>query len=85
MGIAYSMIPQEYSALSLVKKNDIDELSRDRIICSVADLINNQAKRWFVMKLRPGVSVEEVKKTIEDILPGRQNSMLVPSGMDQGV
>lgn len=68
-------VPSEYTALSIVSKNDIGNFTKEAIICCVADHINNYANRWFAMKLRQGVSIDDIKESIEEKLPGRLNSM----------
>lgn len=70
-----STVPSEYSVLSIVEKSNLDDYDKERIICTVADAINNYATRWFVMKLRQGVSVDDIKESIDEKLPGRLNSM----------
>lgn len=69
------MIPKEYAMLTLVEKGDISEFTKEAVICTVADSINNFATRWFVMKLRQGVSVNDIKERIDEKLPGRLSSM----------
>lgn len=68
-------VPAEYSLLSLVVKNDIDGADKEKILCTVADSINSCVARWFVMKIRQGVSVDDIKESIGEKLPGRLNSM----------
>lgn len=69
------IVPQEYAVLSILGKCEIDDYRKERIICAVADSINDYAMRWFVMKLRQGVSVSDIKDRIDETLPGRLNSM----------
>lgn len=69
------VVSPEYSVLSIVKKRDIDDYAREAVACEVADSINNYASRWFVMKLRQGTTVADVKESIAEKLPGRLNSM----------
>lgn len=68
-------VPAEYSLLSLVAKSDIDRADKEKILCTVADSINSCVARWFVMKIRQGVSVDDIKESIGGKLPGRLNSM----------
>lgn len=70
-----SAVPQDYAALSLVKGHDLTDSEREEIICHVANYINDNANRWFVMKLRNGVKIEDIKKRICDLLPERLNTM----------
>lgn len=69
-------IPSDFPSLSLLRKNEISESRRREIICQVANAINDNAMRWFVMRLRQGVGVEDVKARIKDTLPGRLENML---------
>lgn len=70
-------VPPQYSALSLLEKTELDDATRDRFICTAADTINSHAKRWFVMRLRQGVSADDIKARIEATLPGRLKSMVL--------
>lgn len=69
------IIPLEYSALSLIEKREITESEKEQLLCKVADSINSHVQRWFVMKLRTGVTPEDVKACINDKLPGRLKTM----------
>lgn len=68
-------VPYEYHALSLITKPEISEERLHEVICKVADAINDNTPRWFVMKLRKGVDIEKVKDSIEKELPGRLATM----------
>ena len=68
-------VPRELSALAIVEPSDIIPEAREHYICRVADSINDYTSRWFVMKLRPGVTVDELKDAINTALPGRLASM----------
>lgn len=68
-------VPPEYSVLSVIDRIEITQSTRERIICTVADSINNYASRWFVMKLRQGTSLRDIKDSISVKLPGRLSSM----------
>ncbi len=70
-------IPREYQALSLVGRKEIDRMTEERIVRSVANSINSQTKQWFVMKLRKGVSVDDVKSAIVNQLPDISESMML--------
>ena len=70
------MVPPEYQALSILGKCNVEEADRERIVGVVADSINDNAKHWFVMKLRPGVSADDIKASIADKLPGRLSTMM---------
>jgi len=68
-------VPYEYRALMLIQKPEISEERQHEIICKVADAINDNTPRWFVMKLRKGVDLDKVKDKTEKELPGRLDSM----------
>lgn len=70
-----SAVPYRYRALTLIEKSEISEDRKHEIICQVADCINDNTPRWFVMKLRKGVSFDEIKDKIEKELPGRLSTM----------
>lgn len=62
-------VPPEYSPLSIVDKRKLGASEKEKIICAVADAVSDCAARWFVMKLRQGVSAEDIRKRIGDRLP----------------
>lgn len=68
-------VPYRYRALSLISKQEIATGRRHEIICRVADSLNDNTPRWFAMKLRRVVSVDDVKSKIEAQLPGRLATM----------
>lgn len=70
-----SIVPPEFSALSLIERQDISVERRRSVICRVADRVNSSAKRWFVMKLRRGATAIRVKERTEELLPGRLSTM----------
>lgn len=62
-------IPSEYEALSLVHPAMLSVSRREEIIRTVADLINDNASRWFVMRLRAGKTPEDIDRGVCDIMP----------------
>ena len=68
-------VPYCYRALTLISKPEISEERKYEIICKVANAINDNTPQWFVMKLRKGVSVDDLKEKIEKELPGRMQTM----------
>lgn len=68
-------VPYQYRALTLIPKTKIPEERLHEVICKVADAINDNTPRWFVMKLRKGVDIDKVKDTIDKELPGRLATM----------
>lgn len=71
-----NVVPQDYSALSIIEKVELKDSTKEGVICRVADHINNNTARWFVMKLRRGVSVEDIKERMAGKIPGMLNSIL---------
>jgi len=72
-----STVPKSYPAISVLAECKIDESRRKDIICKVADSINSHVGRWFVMKLRQGISVADIENRIRETLPGRLETMLL--------
>lgn len=72
-----TFIPADYYALNLIPKRNLGEKAKNGIICRVANYINDNTSRWFVMKIRSGVSVDDVKKRIDEELPGKLKSMIL--------
>lgn len=63
-------VPPEWSALSLVGGSDVDEAAKNAVLRTVADAIDGHNPRWFAMRLRPGVSVGDVRRAVGTDLPG---------------
>lgn len=69
-------VPAEYSCLSLLEPNEIDEDDKQRIIRRVANSVNDTTCRWYIMNIRQKETPETVKeairafdkKTLNDIL-----------------
>lgn len=53
-------LPRDWAFLSLVEPADIDADRECSIINRVADAINDKTVRWYVMKLRSGISPEDI-------------------------
>lgn len=68
-------VPYQYRALLLIRKPEISEVRLHAAICRVADAVNDNTPRWFVMKMRKGVEHDQVTEKIETELPGRLNTM----------
>lgn len=72
-----SNIPVQFSALTLLGDRELSEKTISDTICKVANRINDNASRWFVMKLRSKVSVDDVKKRIATALPDLMKSLML--------
>lgn len=57
-------LPPECAWLSPVRAANIDEADRMAVICRVADFINPAAPRWHVMRLRRGVTPDDIRATV---------------------
>ncbi len=57
-------LPPECAWLSPVRAADIDDADRMAVICRVADFINPAAPRWHVMRLRRGVTPDDIRATV---------------------
>lgn len=57
-------IPEEYAPLRLIKPSSLDDSQKSKILQIVADTISDHTSRWFVMRLRQGVSPDDVKQRI---------------------
>lgn len=60
-------LPKEYEILSLVEPSPLTDDEKNRIICKVANHINDTTARWFIMRMRQKVTPEIVKDEIKDI------------------
>lgn len=70
-------IPAEYPALIMARPAELSRERREEIICRVADHINDNTQRWFVMHLRAGHNADEICRRIERDLPGRLQTMTI--------
>ena len=57
-------LPPECAWLSPVRAAEIDDAGRMAAICRVADFINPAAPRWHVMRLRRGVTPDDICATV---------------------
>lgn len=57
-------LPPECAWLSPVRAADIDDADRMAVLCRVADFINPAAPRWHVMRLRRGVTPDDIRATV---------------------
>lgn len=71
-GISYADInslikslPAEYAFLSLIRPSSADEGKRLEMLNKVAARLSNKMTAWFVMRLRAGVTPEEIKEELQ--------------------
>lgn len=57
-------LPPECAWLSPVRAADIDDADRMAVLCRVADFINPAAPRWHVMRLRRGITPDDIRATV---------------------
>lgn len=62
-------LPDEYSFLSLLPPRSISAAEAGNIMAQVAGRINGRTPRWYVMKLRTGVTPDDVRRRLEASLP----------------
>lgn len=67
-------LPPECAWLSPVRAADIDDAGRMAVICRVADFINPVAPRWHVMRLRRGVTPDDIRATVGEGTETAQNA-----------
>lgn len=60
-------LPKEYEILSLVTPLTLTENAKNRIICKVANHVNDTTVKWFIMQMRKKVTPENIKDEIKDI------------------
>lgn len=60
-------LPPEYEFLNIFDKEILSEEETVDILNRVADSINNKTPRWFVMKLRSGVTPDNIKDRLEQL------------------
>lgn len=72
---AIGSIPKEYAHLSMIQHGQLTEGERLRILSRVADQINDGASRWFVMRLRHGVTPDDISEAVEMLLPELHKEM----------
>lgn len=59
------VLPPDYSFLSVLEPALLTEEEKNEVLTRVADVINNKTPRWFVMKLRSGVTPSVIKESLE--------------------
>lgn len=59
-------IPKEYSFLQYILPAELETADRLRLMQKVADSIHDAASRWFVMKMRPGNTPDDIKTAISE-------------------
>lgn len=73
---AVETLPHEYAFLAIAGKSGLSRREREALICRVADAINSRAQRWFVMRLRRGVGLDEVRGRVDMRLRGDSRASL---------
>lgn len=64
-----TLLPEAYSYLDHLSPVNITERRYTQILTSVADSINQRARRWHILHLRPGVKADELRQAIITALP----------------
>lgn len=71
-GVRYSDInsllntlPSDYAFLSLIGSSDLDEEKKTEILNKVATRLSDKTTAWFVMRLRAGVTPDEIKEELQ--------------------
>lgn len=62
-------IPAEHSFLTLVSAPGLDDGRQAGIVARVADSINDRTRRWFVMRLRSGVTPDDIRSALAASCP----------------
>lgn len=62
-------IPLDRPYLQVVLPRDLSREEREAIICRVADHIDDFSPKWFVMKLRRGVTPDRIMACLEEHAP----------------
>ena len=62
-------VPPEYAFLEKISPVDISDAEHDAIIRLVANNINDNTDSWHVMKLRRGITMDDIRKGITTYLP----------------
>lgn len=68
-------VPACYPALMLAPSSTLSDTQREDIICRVANRLNNNSSNWFAMRLRSGVSIDDVKSRIQAEMPGHYKAI----------
>lgn len=55
-------VPGEYSSLGLLARRELPSDARNAILQRVADTINDNTPRWFVFRMRHGVTPDDVRE-----------------------
>lgn len=69
-------VPDCYSVFKLIPVMPMSQRQHRKVICRVADSINNKASQWFVMRIRQGNTPDEIKRRIQERLPQLYKGML---------
>jgi len=62
-----NVMPAQYNFLSIVKPIPLTDVRKIEIINRVADVFCNKSTGWYVMRLRNGVTPEDIKKQLQDL------------------
>lgn len=65
-----SSIPDEYAPLRHILPSPLTDTSRLSLMRRVADIIHDGSPRWFVMRMRQGSTLDEIKQTLNQA-PGQ--------------
>lgn len=68
-------IPVAFAPLGLVTPAEISVERKNKILCMVADYLNDNTARWFVMRLRSGVEPETVYSMLEACMPDEKRKI----------
>lgn len=60
------VLPEDYKFLSVFDPTELSAEEEEDIMCRVADHVNSKSLRWFVMKLRSGVSPDDIKEKLHE-------------------
>lgn len=68
---AVRTLPASFSFLSLLPEKTLGPGQLTAMICRVADWFNDKTIRWYVMRLRPRVTPEDIRSAVETLAPDR--------------
>ena len=62
----FPVLPDSYSCLRLLPQEPVASTRRNELMSQVADSLNPYASRWYVMRLRRGVSPEDIRQSVSE-------------------
>lgn len=62
-------VPAEYRILDRVTPARLTDLERQDIVCRVANRINDNTTRWYVVNMRDKVTPDDVRDTVKENIP----------------